>query len=180
MPPDENDQSDAILVQRALQGDAAAFASLFHRHYGAVREFAFRVVLERHAADDVAQESFIRAARKLGNLRDGQAFLAWIFCIASRLARSHLRARRAHQRKLDAAAESIPDSNVSADDEPSQRALQAMQTLPPKQREAVALVILDGLSHAEAARRLDCAESTISWRILCAKRTLRHRLQPRP
>ena len=76
MPPDDDDTSDAMLVQHALDGDAAAFATLFGRYHGAIRQFAYRVVLDEHAADDVAQESFIAAARRLGSLRDGQAFEA--------------------------------------------------------------------------------------------------------
>jgi hypothetical protein len=63
MPPDEPDPSDALLVRRVLDGDTAAFTSLFLRHYASVREFAYRVLLESHAADDVAQENFIRVAR---------------------------------------------------------------------------------------------------------------------
>ena len=167
-----------MLVQRARGGDTAAFTALFHRHYAAVREFAYRVVLDAHGADDVAQESFIRAARQLETLRDGQAFVAWIYRIASRVSFSQLRARRAHQHKLQRAALEEPDASVESPTEDGQRALAAMQSLPAKLRQAVALVILDGLSHAEAASRLDCAESTISWRIFRAKRALRRKCLP--
>ena len=178
MPPDETAASDANLVHRAIGGEAAAFTTLFERHYPAVREFAYRVVLDGHAADDVAQESFILAARRLGSLRDGQAFAAWLYRIASNAARGHLRAHQAHVRKLDAAALAESGRTVeNEDDERHQQALQAMHALPPKQREAVALVILDGLSHSDASLCLGCAESTVSWRIFCAKRTLRQKLK---
>ena len=179
MPPDEDDKSDAGLVLRAVEGEAEAFSALFQRHYGAVRGFAYRVMLDGHAADDVAQETFICAARKLGSLRDGQAFVAWVFRIASNVARSHLRAQRSHHRKLSAAEAAGPVTNDEGEpaDEPSIRAFDAMCSLPPKQREAVVLVILDGLSHREASLRLGCAESTVSWRIFCAKRTPRRKME---
>ena len=179
MPPDEHHTSDASLVLRALDGETAAFTVLFNRHYAPVREFAFRVLLDGHAADDVAQESFICAARKLGTLRDGQAFVAWVYSIATNVARSHLRAQCSHDRKIRAAGmegtEAVNDGDAA--DGRAVLALNAMRSLPPQQREAVALVIMDGLSHAEAASRLGCAESTVSWRIFCAKKSLRRKLQ---
>ena len=179
MRSDDRDPSDASLVQHALDGEVAAFATLFGRYHGAIRQFAYRVVLDEHAADDVAQESFISAARRLGSLRDGQAFEAWLFRIAANLAHSHVRSSRAHERKLAAAvAGCADDGDALPQDERAARALAAMDGLPAKQREAVALVLLDDLSHAEAARRLGCAESTVSWRIFCAKRTLRRKLLP--
>ena len=179
MPPNDDAPSDASLVQHALDGEAAAFATLFGRYHSAIRQFAYRVVLDEHAADDVAQESFITAARRLGSLRDGQAFAAWLYRIAANAARTHMRSSRAHDRKLAAAvAGCADDGDTPPPDERAARALAAMDGLPAKQREAVALVLLDDLSHAEAAHRLGCAESTVSWRIFCAKRTLRRKLLP--
>lgn len=183
MEENEKEHSDADLVARAVSGGDAAFTALFHRYYERVRAFAYRIVLEGQAADDVAQETFIRAARHLPSMREGQAFLAWLFRIAANAARDQLRAQRAHERKLDAAFRSGVDAepggggnNGDGDDDGAQRALGAMQALPPKQREAVALVFFENCSHAEAAQRVGCAESTISWRIFLAKRTLRKRL----
>ena len=180
MPPDDSDPSDASLVQHALDGEADAFATLFGRYHGAIRQFAFRVVLDEHAADDVAQESFITAARGLASLRDGQAFAAWLYRIAANVARSHVRSSRAHGRKLEAAAVAgcADGRDAPPRDERAAQALAALDKLPARQREAVALVLLENLSHAEAARRLGCAESTVSWRIFCAKRTLRRKLLP--
>lgn len=180
MPSDADEPTDASLVQHALDGEAAAFATLFARYHGAIRQFAYRVVLDAHAADDVAQESFITAARRLASLRDGQAFAAWLYRIAANVARTHLRSARAHERKIGAAAVAgcADGGDAPAHDERAALALAALENLPGKQREAVALVLLDDLSHAEAARRLGCAESTVSWRIFCAKRTLRRKLLP--
>jgi len=176
---DGSQPTDASLVQHALDGEAAAFATLFGRYHGAIRQFAYRVVLNEHAADDVAQESFITAARRLASLRDGQAFAAWLYRIAANVARNHVRSSRAHERKVAAAVAECADAgDAPSRDGRAEEALAAMDELPAKQREAVALVLLDNLSHAEAARRLGCAESTVSWRLFCAKRTLRRKLLP--
>ena len=180
MYDDDPEIPDPILVQRALTGSSAAFTCLFHRYHERVRGFAYRIVLDHSSADDVAQDTFIRAAEKLGTLRDSQSFSAWIFRMASNAAKDHLRSRSSHQRKL--AALSIleePGTSSGHEDEPAlerERVHQAMQALPHRQREAVALVWFENCSHAEAAARAGCAESTISWRMALAKRTLRKKL----
>jgi RNA polymerase sigma-70 factor (ECF subfamily) len=92
-----------------------------------------------------------------------------------------LRSQRAHERKVDAAGREDSTERLGSEtalDDQAQRAKRAMQSLPPKQREAVALVFFENCTHAEAALRLGCAESTVSWRIFLAKRTLRKWLTP--
>jgi RNA polymerase sigma-70 factor (ECF subfamily) len=177
MPDEHTLLPDSMLVQRALGGREEAFGELFRRHYDRVRAFAYRVVLDHQASDDVAQEAFIRAARKLSTMREGQAFEAWIYRISANIARDHLRSRQAHQRKIESAALHNAGSDHK-DNEPAQSALRAMQALPPKQREAVALVFFEDCSHSEAAECLGCAESTVSWRIFLAKKTLKQKLSP--
>jgi len=177
MCDEDSAHSDSLLVQRACAGGEAAFTELFHRYYDRVRAFAFRVVLDYQGADDVAQETFIRAARKLSSMREGQAFAAWVYRITANVARDHLRARQARMRKVEAAAlhQHAPQDDSSDD---AERALRAMEALPAKQRAAVALVFFEDCSHQEAALRLGCAESTVSWRIFLAKRTLKKWLSP--
>lgn len=178
MYDDEPEIPDPILVQRALAGSSAAFTCLFHRYYERVRGFAYRIVLDHSSADDVAQDTFIRAAEKLGTLRDCQSFPSWIFRMASNAAKDHLRSRSSHQRKLEALSVlTEPSTSSEHECEPDlDRVHQAMQALPHRQREAVALVWFENCSHAEAAARAGCAESTISWRMALAKRTLRKKL----
>ena len=176
MSTDETDSLDPTLLGRASAGDESAFTLLFHQYYDRIRTYAFRLVLDAAAADDVTQEVFLRVAKSLHSLQDSSFFTAWIYRIASNAARDHLRARRSYQRKLEgAAAEGRLDFGKpsSKEDEQAENALAAVRALPIKQREAVVLVFFEDCSHAEAARRLGCAVSTISWRIFLAKRTLR-------
>jgi RNA polymerase sigma-70 factor (ECF subfamily) len=178
MPDDESNPSDQFLVRRALAGVDSSFALLFHRYYDPVRSFAYRIVLDYQASDDVAQETFIRAATKLSTLREGQSFAGWLFRIASNVSKDHLRARKSHQNKLLEAGwqtESVSCDEWSENPD-AVRVAKALANLPIKQREAVALVLFENHTHAEAAERLGCAESTISWRMALAKRTLRKRL----
>lgn len=177
-PLDEIELSDALLVERARRGEKGGFESLFDRYYERIRQYAYRIVLEHHAADDVAQETFIRAARKLPGLEQGVAFLSWLFTIASNVARDYLRRQQSQRAKAFAAYQEQgggerPSESHGDPTAQQARLLRAMQALSPSQREAVALVYFENCSHGEAAKRAGCAESTISWRVFLAKRTLK-------
>lgn len=169
MPKPDDDLS--ALVQLAGNGDEPAFSELFRRYYDRLRLFAWRIVFDSQAAEDIAQESLIRTARQMHTLRDGRAFEGWIFRITANLARDHLRARVSHDKKIAAAAWEAPTNERVAT--ASEHVEMALLSLPIPQREAIALVYYDGCNHAEAARRLGCAEATVSWRIMLAKRTLK-------
>ena len=174
MSNDEEQISDSELVSQAVSGNEDAFSLLFGRYYDKMRAFAYRIVLDYSAAEDVAQETFVRVARQIQGLREIQTFEAWIYRICVNVARDGLRAKQAHAVKLQNAARHLEiESSVSGNGHASERALTLMQELPPDQREAIALVFFEEYSHAEAANRLGCAESTISWRIHLAKRKLR-------
>ena len=164
----------------ARAGDEEAFAQLFEKYYDRIRDFAYRVVLDHQSADDVAQETFIRAARRIDQLKKSTAFEPWLYQIARNLSRDRIRSERALRRKLKHAGRehSIATTEVGPGGADSafdvgEEVLDALRKLSQPQREAVALVYLDGYSHAETAKILDCAESTISWRIFRAKSKLR-------
>ena len=169
-----SDEDLPKLVHSAGLGDEAAFSVLFTRYYERLRAFAWRMVFDSQAAEDIVQETFIRVARQIHTLRDGRTFDGWLFRIAANLSRDHLRCRISHEKKIAAAAK----ESLSSTDKSHDRVEIALQSLPPSQRAAVALVFYEGCNHAEAARRLGCAEATVSWRIMLAKRSLKKILKP--
>ena len=77
---------DAALVSRAQGGDSAAFAQLYQRYFDRVYDFLARMLRNRTEAEDVAQDTFIRAMNGLGGLQDVSRFRAWLFTIARNLA----------------------------------------------------------------------------------------------
>jgi RNA polymerase sigma-70 factor (ECF subfamily) len=180
-PPDET-QEDLRLHARAEDGDAEAFTSLFRRHYAGVHAFAYRLALCPGAADDIAQDTFIHAARAWGTFRREASLKSWLFAIAANLSRDHHRRQargRARVEQLallqtDPVAEHPGGGAADAAHEAVRRAL---ARLAPDQREAVALVYFENLSHAEAARILGCAESTVSWRVFRARSHLKKLLR---
>jgi RNA polymerase sigma-70 factor (ECF subfamily) len=176
--PDEEFQ----LISGASRGDAVAFSTLFHRHYPMIHAFAYRICLDSSEAQDIAQDTFIHAARALRtfsapNATAAAAFRSWLYRIALNLTRDRHR-RRKHQVQLAgemAARQTGMENEHPPDFTPLHAALAA---LPENWRKALTLVFYEELSHAEAARVLGCAETTVSWRIFQAKRRLRKLLLP--
>lgn len=176
-PPD-----DLRLHALAAAGDAEAFTALFHRHYPAIHAFAYRLVICPGAADDIAQDTFVHAARALATFRRDASFKNWLYAIAANLARDLHRRRARREARENAFALLAPDPahahrDHAATDAAHASVREALARLSPEQREAVALVYFENLSHAEAARVLRCAESTVSWRVFRAKSRLKKLLR---
>ncbi len=168
-------EEDAALVARAAAGDHGAFRALYDRHRTAVsrvtRGFA---VLDGDDADDVVQESFIRAFRSLGRLKEPSRFGPWLLTIARNRARSRLSRRRAGEKLADdlgneaeALAEdtsSMPDPGAEVEMEVVRRII---TDLPEgAEKETVRLFYLEGrLSAREIAERLGVGKSAITMRL---------------
>jgi RNA polymerase sigma-70 factor (ECF subfamily) len=90
-------------IARARRGDAEGFRLLFERYSRPVISFVFDMVGDRALAEDLTQETFVRAYRHLGSLREEDKFSTWLFSIAKNVAREHLRSgeRRASKVELD-------------------------------------------------------------------------------
>jgi len=170
------DFSESELVHLAREGSEAAFQLLFERHYAAVRGVAARMLLDLAAAEDVAQETFIRAARSLDCISNADGFRSWLFRVATNLCRDHIRASsRRGVREKEFVHSGLLEHDAEC--EAPIRVLDALASLPQQQREAIVLVFYENLPHAEAARIVGCAVSTISWRIMLAKRHLKSLLR---
>lgn len=165
---------DATLISAALQGEAPAFEQLFDRYHPMIHAFAYRLCFRAADADDIAQETFIKAARGLPAFRGGD-FRSWLYRIAANCARDlHRSAARRARLETQAAEQMLTDCTARSGD--AAAVGDALAGLPPEYREAVVLVYFEGLNHAEAARVLGCAETTVSWRLFRAKRQLKAQL----
>lgn len=169
----EDEGDETILVERAANGDADAFALLFDRYYPMIHAFAYRLCSNSADAQEIAQETFIKAARSIGGVRG--SFKSWLFRIAHNTATDHFRAR-GRQLRLDEELALRTGPASSAPEPDFSRVAQALDALPAAWRAATVLTFYEGMSHAEAARVLGCAETTVSWRVFRAKRELRRRL----
>jgi RNA polymerase sigma-70 factor (ECF subfamily) len=166
-PPDHE------LVARVLaRDDRHAFATLVRRHQASVRGLLRRLTAGDHAlADDLAQETFLRAYRALGAFRGEAELSSWLLRIAHRAFLSDARAAAA--RRAEAADEPPEPADVVARYDLSS----ALLLLSAEERAALALTYAEDLSHEEAAAILDWPLGTLKTRIHHAKQKLRARLR---
>lgn len=167
-------------VQRAIEGDAQAFARIVHETIERSRRIARRVCAHEADADDVVQESYTRAfvALREQRFQGGPAQMqSWLDRIVVRAAIDAIRQRNRRSNRI--APESDPDSlstPPTADETvDARRALAAVRELSAEQRAAWVLRELEGLSIREAAAALECTDGAIEQRVLRAWASLRRR-----
>lgn len=160
------------LVALSRTGDHGAFETLIQQHQRMIHSLCYRMTGSLADAEDLAQETFIHAYRHLASFRGEARFSSWLYRIAvNRCLNWRQRARRQGDLLRKWGEQEATDSGPDA--ARSQAVQEALLKLDPKQRAAVALVIYDGLTHGEAARTLGCSETTVSWRLFMARRTLK-------
>jgi RNA polymerase sigma factor (sigma-70 family) len=169
--------TDADLIARVLSHeDQNAFGELVRRYQSPVRAFLLRMTTGDWAlADDLAQETFLKAWQKLRTFRGEARFSTWLFGIAVNEFRGACRRRK----ELAWADTDLADSDEAAPSlDPNLRLdlTEALHTLNPAERAAIILCCQNGLSHEEAARVLDSPLGTVKTNILRGKEKLRRRL----
>jgi len=141
-----------------------------------IYSLTYRMSGSARDAEDLAQETFIRAYRHLDSYRGQAKFSSWLYRIALNLC---LRWKKAERRRGLADHEWAVFGNVpDFPDQRSERVHLAMAQLTPKQRAAIVLTFYDGLTHAEAGALLGCPEKTLSGRLIAARRRLAELLTP--
>jgi len=178
-----------LLVRRAVAGDAAAFAELTEPHRASLVRFCRRLLPEQGAAQDLAQETLLRAYQSLDRLETPERFAAWLYGIAANVAkmwwRQHERrplslddpaaagaiARRAHAFPVPALPEEIIEYA-----ELIGRLRCAITALPPALAHVVVLRYVDGLSYRDLAETLRLPVSTVKSRLFESRARLRREL----
>jgi RNA polymerase sigma factor (sigma-70 family) len=183
----DEEQSDQHLVQRfAATADEAAFSALVRRHGPLVLGVCRRVLGAGPDPDDAFQATFLVLARKAGSIRRRASVASWLYGVAYRLS-LQLRTRRSRrQRRENPLPQPLEDRSVRSEaaSRASLRELGAildeeLQRLLAGYRDGLVLCHLEGLSNAEAARRLGCPLGTLKGRVRRARELLRKRLQHR-
>lgn len=150
MTPPIDPEDDATLVRKARWGDRPAFDALYRRHAPAVYTLAYRLTGSHAAAEDIAQDTFLRMLQFLGGFRDGAPLRPWLKRVASNAAIDRLRRERTRaQVELDegvvaAPADPAPDAAVAND---------LLRRLAPLPRALVWLHTMEGWTHAELGAR---------------------------
>lgn len=177
-------ESDATLVGRARQGDAQAFDALARRHLGAAYAVALAQLGEPADAEDVCQDAFVTALKRIEECRNPAQFAAWFLTIVRNRARDHRRWRQVRDAlPLDQAGEAA--SGNAGPHEDAERSelrddlLEAVRALPETQREVVLLFDVEGWSHREIGEKLGISEGSARVHLHNARKGLRSRLAGR-
>ena len=181
--------SDQVLLNHYLSGDQSAISKLIERHSRRVRDYINMMVKDRDVADDIFQETFIKAVRVIdeGRYTDNGKFLSWILRIAHNQVIDHFRAQRQNKSVSEAEAgydvlgtlklaeRTVEDSMVCDQIERDVRAL--VELLPSEQREVVIMRYFSGLSFKEIAEQTDVSINTALGRMRYALFNLRRMIK---
>jgi RNA polymerase sigma factor (sigma-70 family) len=165
---------DRGLVERAVTGDRDAFETLLRRHYDRIQRIAWRLTGTRAQAEDIAQDVCCTLVEKIGSFKGEAKFTTWLTGIVVNACRDHRRrgltlGRLRERLSVLAGLAPPPDGR---DAYRRTWIASALGQLDPLLRDTVVLVVGEDLTHAEAARALGVAESTVSWRMHEARRQL--------
>jgi RNA polymerase sigma-70 factor (ECF subfamily) len=176
-------ESDTQAVARVRAGEAEAFRVLMERHGRAVFRLAFRMTGNQHDAEDVVQETFLRAFRKLDEFEERAQFGSWVHRIAANCAYDMLRSRgRRHARfdnavmegePRDVATEDPGPERLLAGEEVRRRVRAAMARMSALERSAFTLRHLEGMTIAEIAQSLDLQAEAAKQSVFRAVRKVR-------
>jgi len=182
--------TDQALVERVQQGDARAFELLVRKYQNKIVQLATRYLHDPSEAQDVAQETFIKAYRALPSFRGDSAFYTWLYRIAINTAKNHLamRSRRPTDDDIDFEQAEQFDSGTRLrqletpeglllTDELADVIQSALNDLPDELRAAITLREFDGLSYEEIASVMECPVGTVRSRIFRAREAIDNKLK---
>jgi len=173
-------EDDPQVLRAFRRGDHAAFEAVYRRYAGRVMSFAYRLCEDRTEAEDLVQETFVAAYRGREGFRGRSEVLPWLLGIAWRRRRDSARSRRPASvalRESDAASRPEEVEGQALD---AVMLEAAVDRLPPMLWEAFHLVMVQGLTHREAADVLGRPVGTVKWCTSTAVRRLREELRDEP
>lgn len=186
----DNQETDNQLVERVLKNDTQAFTLLVLRYQHKVLGLIGRFVKDPYEAEDVAQESFLKAYRALSSFRGDSAFYTWLYRIAVNTAKNYLvsKGRRPPSTDVDVDdAQLVDDSSLLRELESPDAAMekedlrkliqQAIEELPEELRTAFSLREFSGLSYEDITQVMDCPVGTVRSRIFRARESIDKRIQ---
>lgn len=179
-PGVSNDIGDAALMALIASGDRDAFHTFLSRHLTAVVQFARRYLPNQADAEDIAQETFIRVWQKSATWQpQGHSPRSWIYRIAYNLCIDEIRRRPANtpSDENNVCVETDNLEMVMERDSAVNQLAQSLKDLPERQRTAISLCALQGLSNKEAAIAMEISVDALESLLSRGRRQLRSRLQ---
>ena len=160
-------------VRAAANGDRQAYACLVDGYWEKVRRWLYGLTGKEHAAEDIAQEAFLKAWTALPALRDPGTFRVWLFQIARRCwADARRRSKLKEPLPADLVAGNAEPLGAMVEQETQERLRLALEMLPSKYRAAYLLWTQEELPYNEIAQILGVSEETARWRVCKARQSL--------
>ncbi len=190
MPPDQDpprpnpsgtgEESEWIAAAQA--GDRAAFSRVVGVYYERLFRWLFHLTRDRHRAEDLTQETFLKALAAVKSFRAGSNFRAWLFRIGHNnfvnLKRSERKSTQPPDDEPPTADTAAGPMATAADRETLAKVAAAIQELPTDFRTALLLRAEEGMSFREVAAVLKITEETARWRVFKARQKLVKVLSP--
>lgn len=186
--------ADMMLVERALEGNLAAFEQLVSRYQNKLVGFAARMLGDHDEAEDVAQEAFIKAYRALDSFRGQAQFSTWLYRIATNLCIDRARAKKRRPQQAysldepldkdeDKGGREVPDSTFEPSKSVERKELRqtvraTMAEMPEKMRQVLIMCDMQGMPYEQIAQVLNCPIGTVKSRLFHARADLARRLRP--
>jgi len=176
-----DEDPDVRLMVAFCGGDASAFDELFGRWAGRVLHYLERMVRDRACAEELTQEVFVRVHRARAGYRPDARFSTWLYTIATRIALNELRRPQRRSPHLSADDFGAAEQLAAADPAPDRVAdarlrgrevERALAALPERQRSALWLAAVEGLSYAQVAETLETSPSSVKALVHRARATL--------
>lgn len=176
--------NDVALVHRVLAGDDTAFTTLMEKYQKQVHATVWRTIKDFHIAEDIVQETFLKAHQKLGTLNDPHRFPAWLNAIATRRCLAWFREKRLNIQLSEninsATRQNDPYSGYLAGEQAKEAGQELREIvkkwlakLPEGERTAITLHYFDGMSCEEIAAFFDVTTNTIKSRLNRARNRLK-------
>jgi len=180
----DNESDDVVLMASIATGDRNAFNTFLSRHLSAVVQFARRYLFNQADAEDIAQETFFRVWQKATTWQpQGHSPRSWLYRIAYNLCIDEIRRRPAN----DPTNDTDIDKNVDLESNSLEKTIEidsdlkqltrSLAQLPERQRTALSLCALQGLTNKEAATAMDISVEALESLLSRGRRQLRSRLQ---
>ena len=168
-------------ITRAQKGDRSAFACLVERYWDRLYRWIYQLGHDSHTAEDLAQETFLKALNHLGKFKLGTKFGAWLFRIAHNAFANHCRSTA---RRRDPLPEDLEGRDAGPLTEVVTREslaglAEALARIPTEYRAALLLRVEEDLSFKEIAAVMNLTEETARWRVSKARQKLLELLAPR-
>ena len=179
------EKDDVKLIHRTLSGDDVAFSDLVNKYQKSVHALAWRKIGDFHIAEEITQDTFLQAYKKLGSLKNPSQFAGWLYVIADRRCKAWFRKKKLSTQSLEATSIETLEKAAYADYACEQREDAAvenrrkivqklMEKLPESERTVMVLHYLGEMNCAEISKFLGVSPNTVKSRLKRARERLQN------